>query len=107
MTAYVVVDIAIHDAATYERYRELAPPSIAAYGGRYLVRGGEATPLEGSWRPERFVLLEFPSAERARAWWGSPEYAPAKALRQASARTQMLLVVGPAFDPADVAPEVG
>ncbi len=107
MTAYVVVDVAIHDAATYERYKELAPPSIAAYGGRYLVRGGETTPLEGSWRPERFVILEFPSAERAREWWSSPQYAPAKALRQACARTQMLLVVGPAFDPADVAPAVG
>ena len=107
MPAYVIVDIAIQDAATYERYKELAPPSIAAYGGRYLVRGGRTTPLEGSWRPERFVILEFPNAERASDWWASPEYAAAKALRQSCARTQMLLVNGPSFDPADVAPEVG
>lgn len=94
MPAYVVVEIAVHDAQTYERYKQLAPPSIMAYGGRYLVRGGATEALEGTWSPPRFVMLEFPSAERARAWWSSPEYAPAKALRQASAETRMLLVEG-------------
>jgi uncharacterized protein (DUF1330 family) len=94
MPAYVVVQIAIQDAATYERYKELAPPSIATYGGRYLVRGGATEALEGSWRPRRLVILEFPSAEQARAWWASPEYAAAKALRHACACTEMLLVDG-------------
>lgn len=94
MTAYIVVQIAIHDPATYERYKALAPAAIAAYGGRYVVRGGFSQVLEGSWQPERFVLLEFPTVERARAWWDSPEYAPAKALRQQSAHTEMLLVEG-------------
>ena len=102
MAAYVVVEIAIHDAETYERYKQLGPPSIAAYGGRYLVRGGAVEVLEGSWNPPRFVILEFPTTERARAWWNSPEYAPAKALRQASTQTDMLLVEGlpPGADPA-------
>ena len=94
MPAYVVVGIAIHDAATYERYKELAPASIAAHGGRYLARGGAVDVLEGSWRPPRFVILEFPTADRARAWWNSPEYAQAKALRQKSAHTEMLVVEG-------------
>jgi uncharacterized protein (DUF1330 family) len=94
MAAYIVVEIAIQDAETYERYKLLAPPSIAAYGGRYLVRGGAVEVLEGSWKPPRFVILEFPTVERARAWWSSPEYAPAKALRQASTQTDMLLVEG-------------
>jgi uncharacterized protein (DUF1330 family) len=107
MPAYVVVQITIHDPAAYERYKELAPPSIGAYGGRYLVRGGQTTPLEGSWQPGRFVILEFPSAERANAWWSSPEYAPAKALRQACADTEMLLVQGPEFDPGDTAASRG
>jgi uncharacterized protein (DUF1330 family) len=99
MPAFIVVDIAIRDAATYARYKQLAPPSIAAYGGRYLVRGGTTTVLEGDWTPERFVILEFESANTARRWWESPEYAEAKALRQSCARTKMLLVDGPAFDP--------
>lgn len=102
MPAYVVVEIEIQDAQTYERYKQLAPPTIALYGGRYLARGGATEALEGSWQPKRFVILEFPSTQQARAWWGSPEYAPAKALRQASTQTDMLLVEGlpPGADPA-------
>ena len=92
--AYVVVQIAIEDAVAYERYKALAPPSIAAYGGRYLIRGGASELLENSWQPPRFVVLEFPTAASARAWWSSPEYAPAKALRQRCARTEMLLIEG-------------
>lgn len=94
MPAYVVVQVAIDDPQGYERYKALAPPSIAAYGGRYVVRGGQCEPLEGSWRPPRLVILEFPDVERARAWWRSPEYAAAKALRQSCAQTEMLLVEG-------------
>lgn len=94
MAAYIVVEIAIRDPETYERYRVMAPPSIAQYGGRYIVRGGRTHCLEGSWDAARVVLLEFPSVDAARAWWSSPEYAPAKALRQASADTDMLLVEG-------------
>lgn len=94
MPAYVVVEIAVQDADTYERYKQLAPPSIATHGGRYLVRGGATEVLEGTWHPPRFVILEFPTAEQARAWWSSPEYAPAKALRNACAQTEMILVQG-------------
>jgi uncharacterized protein (DUF1330 family) len=94
MPAYVVVEIIVNDAETYERYKQLAPPSIAAYGGRYLVRGGKTEALEGDWNPPRFVILEFPTAQQARAWWESPEYAPAKALRQECAGTEMILVEG-------------
>lgn len=94
MSAYVIVDIDIRDAATYARYRELAPPSIAAYGGRYLARGGETRVLEGDWAPQRVVILEFPDAARAAAWWASPEYAPAKALRHSCASADMILTAG-------------
>ena len=94
MPAYVVVDVTVEDPATYERYKSLTPGSLAPYGGRFLVRGGTTETLEGSWDPQRIVILEFPDVEAARAWWASPEYAEARALRQASARTQMLLVEG-------------
>ena len=100
MKAYVVVEITIHDPQTYETYKQLAPPAIAKYGGKYVVRGARTTTLEGTWDPKRFVILEFPDADAAKAWWGSPEYSPAKKLRQASALTQMLLVEGPPFDPS-------
>jgi uncharacterized protein (DUF1330 family) len=100
MPAYIAVDITIDDPQTYERYKLLAPPSIAKYGGKYLARGGTITTLEGEWSPKRLVILEFRDAETARQWWSSPEYADAKALRQSCARTQMVLLDGPAFDPA-------
>lgn len=94
MAAYIVVQIDVQDEATYERYKTLAPASIAAYGGRYVVRGGPVEVLEGTWRPARLVILEFPTAAQARAWWASAEYGPARELRQASARTEMLLIEG-------------
>jgi len=70
------------------------PPTLAAYGGRFVVRGGATETLEGDWSPQRLVIVEFPSVEQAKAWWASSEYAEAKALRQATARTQMLVVAG-------------
>ncbi|KPJ92674.1 MAG: D-fructose-6-phosphate amidotransferase [Gemmatimonas sp. SG8_17] len=94
MAAYVIVDIEIHDAKRYEEYKKLAATTVTAYGGRYIVRGGTAEQLEGEWVPGRVVVLEFPSVDRARQWWDSAEYAPAKALRQASASTRMIVVQG-------------
>ena len=94
MPAYVIVQVTVNDSVKYERYKQLAPPSIAAHGGRYLVRGAPVETLEGSWHPTRFVVLEFPTEADARAWWSCEEYAPAKALRQAPADTEMILVAG-------------
>jgi uncharacterized protein (DUF1330 family) len=94
MPAYVAVQVVINDPVTYERYKKLTPGSIAPFGGRFLARGGMTEALEGTWKPQRFVLLEFPSVEKARAWWNSPEYAEAKKLRQASSSTEMLLIEG-------------
>jgi uncharacterized protein (DUF1330 family) len=94
MPGYVVVDIKVRDPQRYERYKQLAADAVAVYGGRYLVRGGATETLEGTWQPSRFVVLEFPTMELGRAWWASQEYGPAKALRQACADTEMLLVEG-------------
>jgi len=99
MAAYIIVQIKVEDPVAYDRYKELAPPAIAAYGGRYLLRGGTVKMLEGDWNPGRFVILEFPDSQSAQSWWDSEEYAEAKALRHASASSQMILVEGPSFDP--------
>lgn len=92
MSAFVIVQINIRNPETYERYKLLTPASIAAYGGRFVVRGAPVETLEGSWKPPRLVVLEFPTADLARQWWSSPEYAEAKALRQSCADTEMILV---------------
>lgn len=94
MSAYVIVQVSIRDPAAYERYKTLAAPAVTAHGGRYIVRGGRTELLEGTWKPERLVVLEFPDAERARAWWGSDDYGPAKVIRQGCAATEMLLIEG-------------
>jgi uncharacterized protein (DUF1330 family) len=94
MSAFIIVEINIIDSQRYEGYKQLVPPSLTAYGGRFAVRGGKTETLEGNWSPERLVVIEFPTVEQARAWWNSPEYAEAKALRQATARTKMILVEG-------------
>ena len=94
MPAYVLVQIDVHDPEGYERYRGMVLPSIEAYGGRFIVRGGPVETLEGNWRPPRLVILEFPDAARAKAWWASPEYAEPKALRLATARSEMILATG-------------
>lgn len=94
MAAYVVVNITIHDPVRYEEYKRLASPTVSAYGGRYVARGAPVEVREGSWVPSRLVILEFPDVERARAWWSSPEYAPAKAIRQSCADTQLVITGG-------------
>ena len=94
MPAYIGVHVDVKDPARYEEYKKLAPDSIRQYGGRYLTRGGVTEVLEGDWVPRRLVLLEFPSLERARAWWNSPEYAAPKAMRHATAKSTMVLLEG-------------
>ena len=94
MPAYVIADIDITDPVRYEEYKKLAAPTVTAHGGKYVVRGGAVQKLEGDREPKRVVVLEFPSVERARAWWSSSDYAPAKAIRQAAARSEMILVEG-------------
>jgi uncharacterized protein (DUF1330 family) len=94
MPAYVINDMDITDPQRFEEYKRLSPPTVAAYGGRFLARGGEVTALEGGWQPRRLVMLEFPSVEQAQAWLNSPEYAPARTLRQLSANSRMVVIDG-------------
>ena len=92
MPAYAIFDITVHDPERYAEYKKLAPPAIAADGGKYLVRGGRMDVLEGDWEPSRVVVLEFPTAEQVKAWIDSPEYREARALRHATATTNAILV---------------
>ena len=94
MAAYVINDMEVTDAVAFETYRKLSPPTVAQYGGRFLARGGATRTIEGVWSPKRLVILEFASVERAQAWLDSPEYAPARALRQACTRSNLILTEG-------------
>jgi uncharacterized protein (DUF1330 family) len=95
MSAYLVVDItSIHDPETYAEYRATVSGDLSAAGGTYLVRGGAVEVLEGGWHPGRLVIVKFDSREAANRWWASPGYARLKGMRQASTRTNMILVDG-------------
>lgn len=94
MAAYVIVDVVVNDPEGFAPYSEMAPATVAAYDGKYLARGGALTSLEGGWDPLRISVLEFPTVERARAWWDSAEYAEAKTVRQRTTDTKMIIVEG-------------
>ena len=94
MSAYVVLDITVNDPDRYEDYKKLAPPTIEAYGGKYLARGGQMEILEGDWQPNRVVILEFDSIEMAKNWINSSEYSEARALRHQTATSHAVVVEG-------------
>ena len=94
MAAYVIAEVDVHDAALFEDYRKLVPPTIAKYGGKYIVRGGTTETMEGGWTPRRLVVLEFPTMERAREWYHSADYAPALALRLKAAKSRVIFADG-------------
>ena len=92
MSAFVIADITVNDPERYEDYKKLAPPAIAAYGGKYQARGGKSEKLEGNWEPDRIIILEFGSMETAKKFINSPEYSEARALRHKTASSNMIVV---------------
>lgn len=94
MAAYLMVDIEVTNPQQFEEYRRLAPAAVAKYGGRYIIRGGTYEALEGEWRPQRLVIVEFDSIEKAKAFYTSPEYRTAMKARAGAAKFKMLLVQG-------------
>jgi uncharacterized protein (DUF1330 family) len=94
MTAYVIVETDITDPERYEEYKAATPATIAAGGGRYLVRGGEHVVLEGDWQPTRLVVLEFEDLAAAKRWYESEGYSGARKLREGAAHMRMVAVQG-------------
>lgn len=94
MPAYIIADVDVTDPVRYEPYKALAQAAIAQHGGRYLVRGGRSTVMEGDRTPGRLVLLEFPTAEAAKTFYDSPEYRAAREARAGAARMNLVVVEG-------------
>jgi uncharacterized protein (DUF1330 family) len=94
MRAYIIVEIEILDPVGYEEYKKLASASVEKYGGKYIVRGGTTEALEGDWQPNRIVVLEFESAQRAKEWLNCEEYREPRKMRHRTARTNMILAEG-------------
>ena len=94
MPAYVIADVEVTDPELFAEYRELVVPTVDAYGGKYIARGGETALLEGDRSPNRTVIIEFPSMEQAKAWHDSDEYAHPKDMRIRATNSHVIVVEG-------------
>lgn len=92
--AYIVVQIDVTNAERFAEYSKLTPDIIAQYDGRFLARAGRTVTLEGPPAKNRVVVIEFPSLEKAQAFYASPEYATARKLRENAATAQFIAVEG-------------
>jgi uncharacterized protein (DUF1330 family) len=92
--AYVIGQISITNPEAYALYAAQVPQTIAAFGGKYLVRGGDASQLEGQSQGNRNVVLEFPSREAAQAWYNSDAYQAIIRHRTDNATGALILVDG-------------
>jgi uncharacterized protein (DUF1330 family) len=91
--AYVIAEVDVTDPATFQKYREKIPETLAPFNGHYVVRGGKTQALEGE-PPKRFVVIAFDSMEKAQAWEDSPAYAAIKPIRQSSAKSRIFIAEG-------------
>jgi uncharacterized protein (DUF1330 family) len=92
MPAYILAEVAIHDATIYEEYKKRTPEILEAFEGKFLLRGLPVHALEGNWDHDSLVLLEFPTREKALAWYHSTEYQEAKGIRDKASNARFLLI---------------
>ena len=90
---YVIAEVDVTDPATFQKYAEKVPGTIAQYNGHYVIRGGKMLSVEGD-APKRFVVIQFESAEKAKAWEESPEYSAIKGIRHSSAKSRVFIAEG-------------
>jgi uncharacterized protein (DUF1330 family) len=91
--AYLIAELDVTDATTFEKYQESVEATVAAFNGHFVVRRGKIEALEGE-APKRFVVVAFDSAEKAHGWWDSPAYGAIKPIRLRSAKTRAFFVEG-------------
>jgi len=91
--AYVIAEVDVTDPATFQKYAEQVPGTVAPFNGQYLVRGGKVHPVEGE-APKRIVVIAFESAEKAQGWEDSPAYEAIKPIRHSSAKSRIFIVEG-------------
>ena len=94
MTAYVIARVNITDPDNYENYRALTPAAVAAFGGKFIARGGEVETLEGPDETRRVVVIAFESMAKAREFYNSDQYQTAAKIRQAASESELILVEG-------------
>ncbi|MEI2736577.1 MAG: DUF1330 domain-containing protein [Rhodoblastus sp.] len=94
MAAYLIFDVEIRDMARYQQFMAGVKPALEAAGARYLARGGQHKVYEGDWSPRRLVVIEFPSAETADAFYNGPVYQGLKQIRDECSSARLVMVEG-------------
>jgi uncharacterized protein (DUF1330 family) len=94
MNAYLILDIKIHDLNAFLSYASEIPAFVKKHFGRYVVLGGEVETIEGNWKPQRVVVIEFPSKENAQEFLEDPEAQPLFAIRHKSTTSKLILADG-------------
>jgi uncharacterized protein (DUF1330 family) len=93
---YVVAEVEVNDTATFAKYAAAVPGTLAPFNGKYVIRAGKITPVEGDAPKQRFIVIGFDSVEKAQAWEDSPAYEAIKPMRHASAKSRIFIIEGPA-----------
>ncbi len=94
MNAYLVLDLSVNDFGGFRKYIAEIPAFIAKHGGKYIVQGAEPTAIEGDWKPERMVIIEFPAREKAEAFLGDPTIQDLFKVRHETTMSKLVLVDG-------------
>ena len=94
MAAFVIADVDVKDPDRFKEYGKLTPDILKTYGGRYLIRGGNVEVFEGTWIPNRLVVMEFESIEQLKRWYHSPDYTDALKIRQESSDSNVIVAEG-------------
>jgi uncharacterized protein (DUF1330 family) len=94
MPAYYIGEHIVSDFALFDDYLTKVVPMIERFGGRYLTKAGSHEILEGDWKPNRVVIIEFPDIASIKNWYRAPEYQPLIALRRSAATDVMIILEG-------------
>jgi uncharacterized protein (DUF1330 family) len=89
--AYVIGEADIVNPEGMKAYGPMIVAAVKKYGGKYLARGARPQVLEGG-PAHNILIIEFETADAARAWYASSEYQAAKAVRQGNSNLRLILV---------------
>lgn len=91
--AFYVSEFEVTDPEGIRPYSAAVESTFAPFGGRYVVRGGQVTSLEGE-ATKRIITIAFPSVDQARAWYESSAYQAIRPIRHQSAKSKVYIVEG-------------
>jgi uncharacterized protein (DUF1330 family) len=94
MKAYLVLDFSVNDLIGFRKYIAEIPAFIGKHAGKYLVQGVQPTPMEGDWKPERMVIIEFPERKKAEAFLSDPDIQELFKVRHATTTSRLVLADG-------------